>query len=629
MTTSDSLRKPAARGGKLRADGLERLRATAAARGGQLLDDRYLGVNVHYRFRCAQGHEWQASGHSVLGGSWCKRCSDGERSLARRDPEGLVRLQAVAAAKGGVCLSQSYTSRNGRYRFRCVQGHEWDATGRTVIGGTWCRQCSDQERSLAGRDPEGLARLQAAAAAKGGVCLSQTYTNQHARYRFRCAQGHEWETQGQGVLRDGWCPSCAFDAKRLSLAVFQEIAAQRGGQCLSQTYQDSKTKLTWMCGKGHVWQAAVHSVKRGAWCPECAHADRIEQEGSPDRLDEIRTMAPDPASPLDRLKNAATIAHVQLLDERWRGWSAQYRLRCTAGHVWSRIAKQIVYEGPVACPECRRIEQLARLITVVEQNGSICLDTHWHGFQAKYRFRCATGHLWQRSAAVVLSLNCVACPQCTRQAAREKKLLPNGLEQLRTAATARGGQLLDDRYLGLAVHYRLRCNQGHEWEAVGSTVLRGNWCPQCSREENGRARRDSDGLARLQAAAAAKGGVCLSQTYTEQSARYRFRCAQGHEWESPGDRVLHGSWCRPCAHEAQRLGIAVFKAIAAERGGQCLSDTYRNNRSKLTWMCHKGHVWQAFCSRIKQGSWCPECAHANRITRANSPTRIRYRNAPL
>ncbi len=33
--------------------------------------------------------------------------------------------------------------------------------------------------------------------------------------------------------------------------------------------------------------------------------------------------------------------------------------------------------------------------------------------------------------------------------------------------------------------------------------------------------------------------------------------------------------------------------------------------------------------QIKQGSWCPECAHANKITRANSKARRRYGNAPL
>ena len=255
----------------------------AAARGGQMLDDRYLGVAAYYRLRCGQGHEWEATGNSVLGGSWCRQCSDEKRSLALRDPEGLARLQAAAAAKGGVCLSKIYTTGSARYRFRCAQGHEWVATGRLVINGSWCRQCSDEEKSLMLRDPEGLARVQAAAAAKGGVCLSETYTGVSGRYRFRCAQGHEWETQADTVLRHGWCARCAHDARRVGIEVYQEIAAQRGGQCLSQVYYDYKTKLTWMCHKGHVWQAIPGSIRQGTWCPECANANKITRANSPAR----------------------------------------------------------------------------------------------------------------------------------------------------------------------------------------------------------------------------------------------------------------------------------------------------------------------------------------------------------
>jgi len=266
---------------------------------------------------------------------------------------------------------------------------------------------------------------------------------------------------------------------------------------------------------------------------------------------------PDHAAYLDRLKSAVAAAHLELLDEDWRGTHAQYRLRCTAGHVWSRTALQIVNQGPVKCPECRDIGLLARLAAVAEQNGSVCLDTSWRGAHAMYHFRCvAAGHLWERRAADMP--RSAVCLQCTRKRLHAGKLLTDGLEQLR-------------------------------------------------------------------AAAAAKGGVCLSETYTTQNVRYRFRCARGHEWEAKGGKVLLGTWCARCAHDALRDNIEVFQAIAAQRGGQCLSKEYRNNNTKLTWMCHKGHIWQAVPSSIKLGgTWCPECAHANRITRAASLARIRY-----
>nr|KGD05725.1 hypothetical protein DO63_1671 [Burkholderia pseudomallei] len=40
-----------------------------------------------------------------------------------------------------------------------------------------------------------------------------------------------------------------------------------------------------------------------------------------------------------------------------------------------------------------------------------------------------------------------------------------------------------------------------------------------------------------------------------------------------------------------------------------MSDEYVNARSRLTWQCHRGHVWQANFDNVKnKGKWCPNCA---------------------
>jgi len=51
-----------------------------------------------------------------------------------------------------------------------------------------------------------------------------------------------------------------------------------------------------------------------------------------------------------------------------------------------------------------------------------------------------------------------------------------------------------------------------------------------------------------------------------------------------------------------------MQKIARERGGKCLSDKYVNNITKLKWMCHKGHTWNAIPTHIVSSkSWCPVC----------------------
>jgi hypothetical protein len=50
----------------------------------------------------------------------------------------------------------------------------------------------------------------------------------------------------------------------------QHIAQEKGGRCLSKEYITTITMMTWMCAKGHTWEATPMSVKGGSWCPECA-----------------------------------------------------------------------------------------------------------------------------------------------------------------------------------------------------------------------------------------------------------------------------------------------------------------------------------------------------------------------
>lgn len=70
--------------------------ASVAERGGTLLGV-FAGLTERHRSRCANGHEWEATGSAIRKGHWCLKCHRQERSLAN----GLVRLQAAAAAKGG------------------------------------------------------------------------------------------------------------------------------------------------------------------------------------------------------------------------------------------------------------------------------------------------------------------------------------------------------------------------------------------------------------------------------------------------------------------------------------------------------------------------------------------------
>src|SRR5215207_5260578 len=66
---------------------------------------------------------------------------------------------------------------------------------------------------------------------------------------------------------------------RKGLEAMQEVAASRGGQCLTSQYRHCAQKLTWLCDRGHIWQVSWASIQR-LWCPECARMSRITNAAS-------------------------------------------------------------------------------------------------------------------------------------------------------------------------------------------------------------------------------------------------------------------------------------------------------------------------------------------------------------
>lgn len=65
-------------GGTQRADGnidMQGLAAFARSRGGSLLSGEFFGVTRPHRWRCALGHEFEATPRLLMhGGYWCPEC---------------------------------------------------------------------------------------------------------------------------------------------------------------------------------------------------------------------------------------------------------------------------------------------------------------------------------------------------------------------------------------------------------------------------------------------------------------------------------------------------------------------------------------------------------------------------
>ena len=102
------------------------------------------------------------------------------------------------------------------------------------------------------------------------------------KLKWKCSQGHIWDTTPSTVLRGAWCPKCSgVNAQKnntLTIQEMQEIANSRGGECLSKIYRNANTKLKWKCSEGHIWEAKPTNVKNGTWCKTCKGLDKLSIE---------------------------------------------------------------------------------------------------------------------------------------------------------------------------------------------------------------------------------------------------------------------------------------------------------------------------------------------------------------
>jgi hypothetical protein len=129
-------------------------------------------------------------------------------------------------------------------------------------------------------------------------------------------------------------------------------------------------------------------------------------------------------------------------------------------------------------------------------------------------------------------------------------------------------------------------------------------------------------LQELRAIAAQRGGQCLSLRYVNTSRHLRWKCAGGHQWDAISASVKKGSWCPHCVHN-HKLRLQEMQQIARDRGGSCISKRYTNNETALLWECRRGHRWKATPSNVKRGTVRPQRGERGDYSSGARPERAR------
>lgn len=426
--------------------------------------------------------------------------------------EYLETYKQIALERGGRLVSERFLGSKRKHVWECAEKHIWETTPISVKYGSWCRFCNGSEKIT-------IQRCIDLALKCGWKCLSLVYDYRCAPMIWECEYKHQWEASYNTVREGTACVICSQNKKSQSrLDQIREIAANKGGVLLSDTYIHSHVKLSLVCDQGHNFHMSYKSIMVDHWCGICAAGTgericlSIFEQLFGDRFFKTR-----PATLLNLKGNRLE------LDGYCKNLALAFEYQGRQHY------EEVPIFNTVNSLEEIQIADQIKTKWCSENNISLFIIPHWIPFDDLPKF-------------------------------------------ISDEARFRGFITIDPKHVD-----------------VKSFVSTKN-------------------IEKMQELAAVKGGSCLSKNYISSSIKLDFECAERHVFSMRPACIVRGQWCSEC-HGTKKHAIEIYRQIASDRKGKCLSTEYVRSTSKLEWQCELGHTWYARPSSVKGGTWCQKCSH--------------------
>lgn len=354
-------------------------------------------------------------------------------------------LKALALARGGECLSDTYLGVTKTLLWKCAHEHVWRAKPTNIIhSNTWCPTCAGRGRY----SPEVVLQ---SATRHGGLCLTPLRPFKVLdKLEWECREGHRFFATAQAVVsRGSWCRTCGYEivSKKLSGHIdrLRNIAAERGGLCLSSEYPRRGQKAQWQCADGHIFMMTPSAAKNaGQWCPTCA-------TGVSERL-------------CRALFEAIFSADFPKGRPKWLISPEGTLMELDGYNATLRLAFE--YQGEQHYRSISRDKSdqaLRRRQDYDRAKRQLCAASGVNLIEVPYTLKAAEMQSFITQKALHFNID-VAVTQHVPLASLE--YYPRRrLEEMHELAKARGGECLAERYVNVTEKVRWRCSKGHEWEA--------------------------------------------------------------------------------------------------------------------------------------------------------------------
>lgn len=515
------------------------------------------------------------------------------------------------------------------------------------------------------------------ASEKGGKCLSTEYKNCKQILLWRCKKGHLFEKSLEKVIyRASWCPECSI-RRKITIEDMKILARDRGGRCLSKSVKNATDKLTWQCSESHKWKATPNSVKdgpkkRGSWCPKCSGNTKKS-------ISDVKKIVED--------------SNIKLISKSYKDAHSKLKLYCRKHKIKFEKSLSTINRSSNMCPECRT--DLARaknskytlddLNSYAIKKGGRCTSTKYINLNTKYKWSCEYGHEWLATANSVFKHG-TWCPSCS--ASQNEEICRAILNETTSGKFSKAkpkyldGMEFDGLDINLRIAFEYHGIQHYQYNSFfHKSKADFNKRVKDDKRKEKLAHKNhirliviphnkfegKDIISQIkyikkrikEIAPEFKTNEVLAkdiQTYSPKQNNYIKRCKyistlnkgsfkllnnkyispnktqitwickKGHEWNATLAVTENGKWCKECLGKWRKINLSHAINLAKSKKGKCISKEYSGTKAPLSWECQLGHRWEATFDRVNQGSWCPRCARNAKVSRKQITDKLKVLN---
>lgn len=163
-------------------------------------------------------------------------------------------------------------------------------------------------------------------------------------------------------------------------------------------------------------------------------------------------------------------------------------------------------------------------------------------------------------------------------------------------------------YKGNRTRAVMRCNKGHEWSTMVSSLLSGKGCPHCAGNTGNNKEKNENKLSNL----ANKIFIKWDGEYKSSNSKALMKCNYGHEWSATVKNLLNNHGCPKCSGCYNRTKEEQEYRFTSEFGFSFIEwvNGYVNNLSNAKIKCSEGHEFSTNFVRLTRGKKCPKCQGA-------------------